>query len=139
MPTDISALKCRCYDHVHKALSCKSSKACEELYGLWSSYLSPIDKVSKFFIFLSWLKKGETAQFKEADSRLTEAYHVLQMLQRVVGPLTQFPDAINILLTDMINSWPHQFVQFSLDHKKQEVGSVISILVRWRPLQLRYC
>lgn len=77
------------------------------------------------------------AQFKEADSRLTEAYHVLLNAKvcsdrEFVRPLTQFPDAINILPTDMVNSWRDKFVQFSVDHKKQEVGPISSGLGKMR-------
>lgn len=88
-----------------------------------------------FFSFFSLgCQKAANAQFKEADSRLTEAYHVLLNAKvcsdrEFVRPFTQFPDAINVLPTDMVNSWHDKFDQFSIDHKKQEVGPISSGLV----------
>lgn len=46
--------------------------------SLWNSYLNPIDNINKKISFFSLgCEKAANAQFKEADSRLTEAYHVL--------------------------------------------------------------
>lgn len=65
---------------------------------------------------------------------LRPAYHVLLNAKvcsdkEFVRPLTQFPDAINISPTDMVNGLHDKFIQFSIDHKKQEVDPISSGLV----------
>lgn len=103
--------ECCYYGRIHRVLPCKLSKSCEEFFLLSNSYLNLMDKENKFFIFLSWLKEGASCTVQR--SRLW-AYRGISCSSNArcsrgrvfVRPLTQFPDAINILLTDVVNGWP---------------------------------